>query len=72
MQKTHKFAQLRLLIWAGVTPLLDAWWRRCDRSDLAGRLPRFQSSSVAGEAQVGWTRKPEGGPSAGVIGLAGR
>jgi hypothetical protein len=39
------------LTWAGATLLLDAWWRRWDRPDLAERLKPYQRGSVADEAQ---------------------
>jgi hypothetical protein len=40
-----------ILIWAGATLLLDAWWRREHRPDLAERLWPFRSRSLAEEAQ---------------------
>jgi hypothetical protein len=38
------------LTWAGVTPLLDAWWRRCDRPDLSERLRPYRQRWVTDEA----------------------
>jgi hypothetical protein len=40
-----------LLTWAGSTLLLDAWWRRRRRPDLAERLRPFRSIVVADEAR---------------------
>jgi hypothetical protein len=40
-----------LLTWAGSTLLLDAWWRRQKRPDLAERLRPFQPDSLADEAK---------------------
>jgi hypothetical protein len=40
-----------VLTWAGSTLLLDAWWRRRQRPDLAERLLPFPCDSVADEAQ---------------------
>jgi hypothetical protein len=40
-----------LLTWAGSTLLLDAWWRRGRRSDLAERLRPFQPSTLADQAR---------------------
>jgi hypothetical protein len=34
-----------------IDALLDAWWRRWDRPDLAERLMPYQPGSVADEAQ---------------------
>jgi hypothetical protein len=36
-----------LLVWAGTTLLLEAWWRHQRRPDLADRLRPFQPRSVA-------------------------
>jgi hypothetical protein len=35
----------------GATLLLDAWWRRSDRPDLAERLLPYQPESVSDEAE---------------------
>jgi hypothetical protein len=40
-----------LLTWAGATLLLDAWWRRWSRPDLAERLQPYQTGSIADDAQ---------------------
>jgi hypothetical protein len=40
-----------VLVWGGSTLLLDAWWRRWDRPDLAERLRPYGHRSVADEAQ---------------------
>jgi hypothetical protein len=40
-----------LLFWAGARLLLDAWWRRWDRPDLAEPLRPHQPMSLADEAQ---------------------
>jgi hypothetical protein len=40
-----------LLGWGSATFLLDAWWRRPKRLDLAERLRPFAPTSVADEAQ---------------------
>jgi hypothetical protein len=40
-----------LLTWAGSTLLLDAWWRRGSRPDLAERLRPFQPADLADEAR---------------------
>jgi hypothetical protein len=39
-----------VLVWAGSTLLLDAWWKR-QSTDLADRLIPYQGGSVADEAQ---------------------
>jgi hypothetical protein len=39
------------LFWTGATLLLDAWWRRWDRPDLAEPLRTCSHRSVADEAQ---------------------
>jgi hypothetical protein len=41
----------RLLTWFGAALVLDAWWRRERRPDLAERLRPFQPASLAEEAQ---------------------
>jgi hypothetical protein len=45
------FIEVGLLVWGGSTLLVDAWWRRWDRPDLAERLLPFQPGSVVDEAQ---------------------
>jgi hypothetical protein len=40
-----------LLTWAGSTLLLEDWWRRRRRLDLAERLPPFQPASLADQAR---------------------
>jgi hypothetical protein len=44
-----------LLVWAGVTLMIDGWLRRPRRPDLADRLRPFQPS-VGDEAEV-WLRR---------------
>jgi hypothetical protein len=44
-----------VLVWGGATLLLDAWWRRWDRPDLADRPMPYPS--VADEAQH-WLDQP--------------
>jgi hypothetical protein len=45
-----------LLVWAGSTLLLDAWWKR-QPTNLVDRLMPYQSGSVADEAQR-WLDQP--------------
>jgi hypothetical protein len=40
-----------LLVWAGTTLILDAWWLRPRRPDLAERQRPFQPASLADEAR---------------------
>jgi hypothetical protein len=40
-----------ILVWIGTTLILDSWWRRERRRDLAERLRPFQPASLAEEAQ---------------------
>jgi hypothetical protein len=40
-----------LFTWAGATLLLDTWWKRWDRPDLAEQLGVDQPDSVADEAR---------------------
>jgi hypothetical protein len=53
-----------VLGWAAATLLLDAWWRRSQRPDLAERLRPFQVDSVADQAQR-WVQ-PDGASTATV------
>jgi hypothetical protein len=40
-----------VMVWIGTTLILDAWWRRKRRPDLAERLRPFRPASLADEAQ---------------------
>jgi hypothetical protein len=45
-----------VLVWAGSTLLVDAWWKR-QPTDLADRLIPYQGGSVADQAQHWLDRK---------------
>jgi hypothetical protein len=45
-----------VLVWIGATLLIDPWLGRRRRPDLAERLPPFQATSLANEAEW-WLRR---------------